>query len=188
MKKIICMLLACMLCVTALGGCTRGSASLTKEDFYTYDEVGNVIEEESGSFRKMIEGWKVYDYPDYSGNPNYPDWHTKRGIYVGDSAYKILFLYPMDEAECFGYDQNDDEKLNQYDTISEKIQHSGEIARGIEIFFGVVEDKEGKLFTYKEVEEGLVDETNIVRKSYLAFTIKDKKVYSIVLWRRTLSN
>ena len=66
--------------------------------------------------------------------------------------------------------------------------YSGEFARGIEIFFGVVEDKEGKLFTYKEVEEGLVDETNIVRKSYLAFTIKDKKVYSIVLWRRTLSN
>ncbi len=45
MKKILCMLLACVLCVSALGGCQGGKEPWTLEDFSVYDEDGNLVEE-----------------------------------------------------------------------------------------------------------------------------------------------
>ena len=45
MKKILCMLLACVLCVSTLGGCQVEYPEWVIEDFYGYDEDGNLDEE-----------------------------------------------------------------------------------------------------------------------------------------------
>ena len=44
MKKILCMLLACVLCVSTLGGCQGGKEPLADDDFEYYDENGQMQE------------------------------------------------------------------------------------------------------------------------------------------------
>lgn len=80
MKKILCMLLACVLCVSALGGCQEGKEPWTLEDFSIYDEDGNMTQE--------LPNEQTLKDADF----------TKRGLHGRDSVSKLLELYSLEGA------------------------------------------------------------------------------------------
>ena len=94
MKKIICMLLACVLCVTALGGCQGQKETWSLEDFSVYDENGNMIEELPSE--DSLLGKDVY---------------TKRGLHPEDPVSKLMELYPLEGALGTGLDPYTLEKM-----------------------------------------------------------------------------
>ena len=81
MKKILCMLLACVLCVSALGGCQgEQKEPWTLEDFSIYDEDGNMTQE--------LPNEQTLKDADF----------TKRGLHGRDSVSKLLELYSLEGA------------------------------------------------------------------------------------------
>ena len=91
-KKIVCILLACVLCVTALGGCQGQKEPWSLEDFSVYDENGNMIKE-LPSEETLKDGA-----------------YTKRGLHRGDSVSKIIELYPLEyslytPSDAYTYDK-----------------------------------------------------------------------------------
>ena len=113
MKKILCMLLACVLCVSALGGCQgEQKEPWTLEDFSVYDEDGNLVEElpTDTSFKD--------------------EQYTKRGICRGDPMSKLLELYPL---EGSGY------KLSEHETF---LKWNGKCKDGAELLEKAKDDTE----------------------------------------------
>ena len=81
MKKILCMLLACVLCVSTLGGCQgEQKEPWTLEDFSIYDEDGNMTQE--------LPNEQTLKDADF----------TKRGLHGRDSVSKLLELYSLEGA------------------------------------------------------------------------------------------
>ena len=87
MKKIICMLLACMLCVTALGGCQGQKEPITEDDFKFYDENGQIQNLTQGDFFSyyMSQAEKI------AGKTL----QTKRGVKLGDPMSVIAEKYDL---------------------------------------------------------------------------------------------
>ncbi|MFR8003804.1 MAG: hypothetical protein ACLU62_12940 [Hydrogeniiclostridium sp.] len=84
MKKILCMLLACVLCISTLGGCQgEQKEPWTLEDFSIYDEDGNLVEELPE--HEMIVSSKDHLY-------------TKRKIHPDMKASEIAKVYPLENA------------------------------------------------------------------------------------------
>ena len=95
-KKIVCILLACVLCVTALGGCQGQKEPWSLEDFSVYDENGNMIEELPSE--DSLLGKDVY---------------TKRGLHPEDPVSKLMELYPLEGAMGTGLDPYTLEKMEE---------------------------------------------------------------------------
>ena len=136
MKKILCMLLACVLCVSTLGGCQgEQKEPWTLEDFSVYDEDGNLVEElpTDTSFKD--------------------EQYTKRGICRGDPISKLLELYPL---EGSGYKLNDQETYTKWNgkckdgaELLEKAKDDTEANYLIMVFF----KKEGDKLIPLEIDE-----------------------------------
>ena len=136
MKKILCMLLACVLCVSVLGGCQgEQKEPWTLEDFSVYDEDGNLVEE-----TPTDNTFKQAEY-------------TKRGVCQGDSVSKLMELYPL---EGFGYRFNDQETQKKWNgkckdgaELLEKARDDTEASYLINISFR----KEGDKLVPLEIDE-----------------------------------
>ncbi len=86
MKKIICMLLACVLCVTALGGCQGQKEPITEDDFKYYNENGQIQNfKEEDKVHTVSKGEKI------AGKTL----QTKRGVKLGDPMSVIAEKYDL---------------------------------------------------------------------------------------------
>ena len=137
MKKIICMLLACVLCVTALGGCQGQKEPWSLEDFSLYDQEGNLVEE----------------FPNYENIGNLvgkENWCTKRGVKWGDPASKIMEEYPLENA-VVRYDVEREKSVElheKYNTVEEfikDIKNAPTSARSVTQIVIAFTEQDGKL-------------------------------------------
>ncbi len=86
MKKIICMLLVCVLCVTALGGCQGQKEPITEDDFKYYNENGQIQNfKEEDKVHTVSKGEKI------AGKTL----QTKRGVKLGDPMSVIAEKYDL---------------------------------------------------------------------------------------------
>lgn len=123
MKKILCMLLACVLCVSTLGGCQGGKEPLADDDFEYYDENGQMQEfDEEEHVTTMSRGEEI------AGKTL----QTKRGVKIGDPISMIAEKYDVSVANAAYYykgaELEDLKAINEdYPTGEDAFNHLDEI-------------------------------------------------------------
>ena len=123
MKKILCMLLACVFCVSTLGGCQGGKEPLADDDFEYYDENGQVQEfDEEEHVTTMSRGEEI------AGKTL----QTKRGVKIGDPISVIAEKYDVSVARALYYYEGGEagelrEFSEKYPTGEDAFNHLDEI-------------------------------------------------------------
>ena len=123
MKKILCMLLACVFCVSTLGGCQGGKEPLADDDFEYYDENGQVQEfDEEEHVTTMSRGEEI------AGKTL----QTKRGVKIGDPISVIAEKYDVSVARALYYYEGGEagelrEFTEKYPTGEDAFNHLDEI-------------------------------------------------------------
>ena len=181
MKKILCMLLACVLCVSALGGCQMGYPEWVIEDFYGYDEDGNLDKEyleekeanEDSSFylKTYIDREKLYTY---------------RGLKPGDSVDVLIEKYPVDDFLCYYSSKLDEKKQEAYENEPKKAMKEETEDITIWLEYCVFVDKDGKLHpcssrSSRERENMVRNNTDIEMMCVLSFCVEERQVQVIAL-------
>ena len=176
MKKIICMLLVCVLCVTALGGCVVDlKEPLTVEDFYVYDRDGKITEEfqeymdnlgSSSGTAFMMKGERTY-----------------RGIKEGDHAEDVLEKYPIEFFKVTDgvLEEEQQEIVDSYNGNVRRMLADAEKIPffGIEVHVWV--DKEGKCHVYSGSTGDIADNEEAVSTWMLSFFFKEDEIRSVAI-------
>ncbi len=192
MKKILCMLLACVLCISTLGGCQGEYPEWVIEDFYGYDEDGN-LDEEYLKEKEVANGGSFYFGRIYIDPENL---YTYRGLKIGDPVDDLIKKYPVDDfaLSLGGYPDVYEKRREAYEKDRKKAMREEmekfEYVRA-DLRYFVYADKDGKIrpFSSRDDQQERVDEiryNNDVEMIYsLRISVGEGKVKAITVRQDT---
>ena len=160
-KKILCMLLACVLCVSTLGGCQVEYPEWVIEDFYGYDEDGN-LDEEYLKEKEAANGGSFYFGRIYIDPENL---YTYRGLKIGDSVDTLIEKYPVDDFELSlgGYPDVYEKRREAYEkdrkkAMKEETEKFNHIHVALSYYMYADKDDKIRPFSSKDDQQERVDE------------------------------
>ena len=160
-KKILCMLLECVLCVSTLGGCQVEYPEWVIEDFYGYDEDGN-LDEEYLKEKEAANGGSFYFGRIYIDPENL---YTYRGLKIGDSVDTLIEKYPVDDFELSlgGYPDVYEKRREAYEkdrkkAMKEETEKFNHIHVALSYYMYADKDDKIRPFSSKDDQQERVDE------------------------------
>ena len=188
MKKILCMLLACVLCVSALGGCQVEYPEWVIEDFYGYDADGNLHKD---YLKVREERWEAFSYIGDATDQELL--YTYRGLKPGDSVDTLIRKYPVDDFHFYLGSNMDEKKQEAYEKdLKKAMREETESASDLYIWleYYVYVDKDGEIHPSSstsswERRNEVLNNTDIEMAYYLSIRVGERQVLNISFGQET---